>query len=110
MARNYTDNEKIRILQELESGARISDVSRRYGVSRSTVHRWQKRFPHARRAAVRTEEAGQPAEGRQRAETEEAYIRRLEAENTRLKRIVVQQALKIDALLDKVGRRTDCFT
>jgi transposase-like protein len=110
MAKNYSDQEKIRILEELEGGQRISDLAAEYGISRSTIHRWQKRFPVSARGVPRGEQAEQHAEGKQRGESTEAYLKRLEAENVRLKRIVVRQALKIDALQDKLGRRIDCCT
>lgn len=106
MAKTRRDQEKIQILQELEAGGSIAALCRKYGISRSTIHRWQKRL-----GATLASPSGGFDEGEmvpERAEEQEStmsYLRRLEAENVRLRRIVVQQALRIDALEDRTQRR-----
>lgn len=82
----YTEEQILRILKEVESSSRINEVCRKYGVSEQTVYRW------------RTKYGG--------LETSELHrLRELEAENSRLKKIVAQQALDIDALKDLVAKK-----
>jgi putative transposase len=75
----YTEEQILRILKELESGASIAEVCRKYGVSEQTVYRWRSKYG-----------------GLETAELQR--LRELELENSRLKRIVAQQALDIDGL------------
>lgn len=79
----YKEDQIIRILQEVENGVGVADVCRKYGVSEQTVYRWRNRY-----GGLETSELQR--------------LRALEAENSRLKRIVAQQALDIDALKEVV--------
>lgn len=82
----YTEEQIIRILKEVESGTTVAEVCRQYGVSEQTVYRW------------RTKYGGLETSELQRLCT-------LEAENSRLKKIVAQQALDLDALKDLVAKK-----
>jgi putative transposase len=75
----YTEEQIIRILKEVEGGTSIAEVCRKYGVSEQTVYRWRSKYGGL-----------EPSELQR--------LRELEAENSRLKRIVAQQVLDIDAL------------
>lgn len=99
MAKRYQEAEVGQILQEVGAGAKIAVVCRKYGVSRTTVHRWRRKYPAVKRRQL---------ERLKTLEAEDAYLRKLEGENARLRKIVAQQALDIDALQDLVGRRKDC--
>lgn len=81
----YTEEQIIRILPEVESGNPVAAVCRQYGVSEATVHRW------------RTKHKGMDQLSLKR-------LRELEAENTRLKKIVAQLVLDIDALKELSGK------
>jgi putative transposase len=82
----YTEAQIISILKEVESGTTVAEVCRQYGVSEQTVYRW------------RTKYGGLETSELQR-------LRALEAENSRLKKIVAQQALDLDALKDLVAKK-----
>ncbi len=82
----YKEEQIIRILKEVESGTTVADVCRKYRVSEQTVYRWRNKY------------SGVDANELQR-------LRELEAENSRLKKIVAQQALDIDALKDLVAKK-----
>jgi putative transposase len=82
----YTEEQIIRILKEVESGTTVAEVCRQYGVSEQTVYRW------------RTKYGGLETSELQR-------LRTLEAENSRLKKIVAQQALDLDALKELVAKK-----
>jgi putative transposase len=39
----YTEDEKLKILIEHESGIAVTDICRRYHISRSTFYKWQRK-------------------------------------------------------------------
>lgn len=65
----YKEEQIIRILKEVESGISVAEVWRKYGVAEQTVYRWRNKY------------GGLDTSELQR-------LRELEAENSRLKRIV----------------------
>jgi putative transposase len=84
-SKRYTEEQIIRILQEVESGNPVAAVCRQYGVSEATVHRWRSKYKGMDQASLKR-------------------LRELEAENTRLKKIVAQQVLDMDALKELAGK------
>jgi putative transposase len=74
-----TEEEIIRALQEVDAGAKPEDVCRRLGVGKSTYYRWRDKY------------GGLSVNEAQR-------LRRLEDENARLKKIVAEQALDLEAV------------
>ena len=81
--RRHTPEQIIRKLREadrlLAEGAEIADAARHLEVSEQTYHRWRNQY------------GGMKADDAKR-------LRELERENTRLKRIVADKELEIDAL------------
>jgi putative transposase len=71
---------------ELAKGAIVSDVSRKLGVSEQTYYRWKLQY------------GGGQAD--QTVKTKE-----LERQNARLKKIVAEQAMDIDALKDIASKK-----
>jgi putative transposase len=84
--KRYSEEQIIRILDEVRGGRAVAEVARSYGVSENTIYRWKSRFGEMNREELHR-------------------LRELEAENARLKRIVAQQALDIDALKDVVSKK-----
>jgi putative transposase len=82
----YTEEQIIRILKEVESGRKVAEVCRQHSISEQTVYRWRTKY-----GGIETSELHR--------------LRALEAENSRLKKIVAQQALDIDALKDLVAKK-----
>ena len=82
----YSEEQIIRILKEVESGISVAEVCRKYGVAEQTVYRWRNKY-----GGLETSELQR--------------LRELEAENSRLKRIVAQQALDIDVLKEVVSKK-----
>jgi putative transposase len=82
----YKEEQIIRILKEVESGISVTEVCRKYGVAEQTVYRWRSKY-----GGLETSELQR--------------LRELEAENSRLKRIVAQQALDIDVLKEVVSKK-----
>jgi putative transposase len=84
--KRYSEEQIIRILDEVRGGKAVAEVARSYGVSENTIYRWKSRFGEMSREELHR-------------------LRELEAENARLKRIVAQQVLDIDALKDVVSKK-----
>ena len=84
--KRYSEEQIIRILDEVRGGKAVGEVARSYGVSENTIYRWKSRFGEMNREELHR-------------------LRELEAENVRLKRIVAQQVLDIDALKDVVSKK-----
>ena len=82
----YSEEQIIRILKEVETGTSVSEVCRKYGVAEQTVYRWRSKY-----GGLETSELQR--------------LRELKAENARLKKIVAQQVLDIDALKDLVSKK-----
>jgi transposase-like protein len=81
--RRFTPKEKLAILEEgRQTGASISEVCRRHGISSGQYYQWEKL---AREAIL--ERFGESGKKQQKTSTKEA---RLEAENTRLKSVIAE--------------------
>ena len=75
----FSEEQIIAVLREAESGTPVKDLCRRAGVSTVTFYKWKSKYGSMEISEMRR-------------------MRLLEEENSRLKRIVAQQALDIDAL------------
>ena len=84
--KRYSEEQIIRILDELKAGKTAEEICRVYGVAQSTLYRWQKHYGDMNRDEL-------------------SRLRALEDENRRLKRIVAQQVLDIDALKDLLAKK-----
>lgn len=77
----YTEEQIIGILKEGEAGLPVMELIRKYGISDATYYRWKAKY------------GGMEVSDARR-------LKQLEEENRRLKRIVAEQALDIQALKD----------
>jgi putative transposase len=75
----YTGEQIIKVLGEQESGAKVFELCRKYGISEQTFYRWRSKY-----GGMSVSEARR--------------LKALEEENQRLKQIVGEQALDIRAL------------
>ena len=83
----FTEEQIVSILQEHQAGASVSEVCRRHGVSEQTVYRWKQKYGGMARSDVHR-------------------LKALEAENTRLKRLVAEQALDNQLLKDLLAKNS----
>ncbi len=86
MKKRYNEEQIVRILNEGSDG-KTKEVCRKYGISDATYYNWQKKYAGMSLSDVRR-------------------LRLLEEENRKLKRIVADKELDIDALkalLEKYG-------
>ena len=85
-AKKYSEEQIIGALQEVDRGSKVDDVCRRLGVSKVTFYGWKAKF------------SGMQVSDAKR-------LRQLEDENRRLKHMVADQALDIQALKAVVRRK-----
>ena len=85
-AKKYSEEQIIGALQEVDRGSKVDDVCRRLGVSKVTFYRWKAKF------------SGMQVSDAKR-------LRQFEDENRRLKHMVADQALDIQALKAVVRRK-----
>jgi putative transposase len=75
----FTEEQIIGVLREAESGTPVKELCRRAGISAVTFYKWKTKYAGMEISEMRR-------------------MRLLEDENARLKKIVAQPALDIDAL------------
>jgi len=79
--KRFTDEQIIGVLKESQAGAKTDDICRRHGISSATFYTWRKKF------------GGMEA-------SDAKWLRELEIENAKLKRIVADQMLDMSAMKD----------
>jgi putative transposase len=84
--KKFTEEQIVSILKESNAGAATKDLCRRHGICEGTFYRWKAKYADMEISEVRR-------------------LKDLEAENTRLKRIVANQALDIDALRHVLSKK-----
>ena len=84
--KRHTEEQIVRILGEAEAGIKIDELTRKYGVSRNTIYRWRSKFGGMEVSDVRR-------------------LKELEEENRRLKRIVGDLTLEIDAVKSVLNKK-----
>jgi putative transposase len=83
--KRYTEEQIIAVLKEGEAGAKVSDLSRKYGMSDATYYNWKAKY------------AGLTV-------SELKRLKALEEENRHLKQIVAEQALDNRALKELLSK------
>jgi putative transposase len=84
--KRFTEEQIVSILKESAAGMRTDDVCRRHGICSNTFYRWKAKYGDMEISDVRK-------------------LKALESENARLKRIVAEQALDIQALKVVVSKK-----
>jgi putative transposase len=74
-------------LKEHEAGSGMAELCRRHGISQQTFYRWRQKYGGLERSEV-------------------TRLKALEDENTRLKRLVADQALDLQALRDLLRKNS----
>ena len=75
----FTEEQIVGVLKESEAGAKTPELCRKHGISPATFYKWKSKFGGLEVSDV-------------------AKMRGLEDENRRLKRLLADSALEIDAL------------
>lgn len=87
MKKRFSEEQVIRILREAEElGVTIDDVCRKNNVTKQTFYRWRSKYGGMEVSDARK-------------------LKDLEAENTKLKRMVAEQLLVIEGLKEFAGKK-----
>jgi putative transposase len=85
-SKRYTEEQIIGVLKEAEAGAKTKDLCRKYGISEPTFYNWKAKY------------AGMTVSDARR-------LRELEAENTKLKKLLAEAELDKAAMKDLLNRK-----
>ena len=86
MKSRFTVEQIIRILNQAESGSKVNEIIREYGISEQTYYRWKSKY-----GGLEVNEARR--------------LKDLESENTKLKRLVADKELQILGLKEALGKK-----
>ena len=86
MKKRFTEEQKAFALRQAESGVPVAEILRKMGVSEATFYRWKQKFGGMGVAEIRR-------------------LKRLEEENTRLKRMVADLSLDKQILQDVLSKK-----
>ena len=87
MKKRFTESQIFSLLKEAESGIKIDDLCRKHGVSQGTFFRWKSKYGGMDVSDLRK-------------------MKDLEAENSRLKRIVANFALENEAMREVIKKNS----
>jgi len=82
----FTEEQIIRVLREVEAGAKVQDVVRRMGITETTFYRWKSKYGGLEVSDVRR-------------------LKALEDENRKLKTLVADLTLDKQALQHLLGKK-----
>jgi putative transposase len=86
MKKRYTDEQIIKAIKEHEAGAKVDDICRDLGISNGTFYNWRSKF-----ADMEVNEA--------------KHLRELETENNKLKRLLADKLLEVEAMKDVLSKK-----
>ena len=85
-SKRFSEEQIIAVLKEADAGAKTKELCRRHGISEATFYNWKAKY-----AGMTVSEARR--------------LRELEAENSKLKRLLAEAELEKAALKDLLGRK-----
>ena len=86
MRRCRSEEQIITAIKEHEAGAKVDDICRRLGISSGTFYNWRSKY-----AGLEVNEAKR--------------LRELEQENNKLKRLLAEKLLEVDAMKDVLSKK-----
>ncbi len=86
MKKRHSEEQIIKAIKEHEAGARVDDICRRMGISNGAFYNWRSKY-----AGMEVNEAKR--------------LRELEAENSKLKKLLAEKMLETEALKDVVSKK-----
>lgn len=84
--KRYSDEQIIAAIKEHEAGMKVETICRKLGISNGTFYNWRSKF-----AGMEVNEAKR--------------LRELETENAKLKKLLANSALEIDAMKDVLSKK-----
>ena len=82
----HSESEILAILKKQDQGLKVSEICRDHGISDATFYNWKSRYGGMELSELKR-------------------LKELEYENSRLKRIVANQTLEIDAMKDLIEKK-----
>lgn len=86
MKKRYTEEQIIKAIHQHEAGAKVEDICRDMGISNGTFYNWRSKF-----AGLEVNEAKR--------------LRELESENNKLKRLLADKLLEVEAMKDVLSKK-----
>ena len=86
MKKRYSDEQIIKAIKEHEAGAKVDDICRCLGISSGTFYNWGSKF-----AGMEVNEAKR--------------LRELETENNKLKKLLADKLLEVEAMKDVLSKK-----
>ncbi len=84
--KRFSEERIVKILQELDQGKTMTELSRTYGVSDQTIRAWRRKYA-----------------GMEVSDVHE--MRRLIAENVKLKQIIAEQLLEMESIKELLSKK-----
>lgn len=82
----FTEEQMVAVLREQDAGTTVEEICRKHNISNQTFYAWKKKFGNMEATDVKK-------------------MRELEDENARLKRIVANQAIEIEAIKEVIKKK-----
>ncbi|TVL01865.1 transposase [Shewanella algae] len=86
MKKRYTEEQIIKTIKQHEAGAKVDDICREMGISTGTFYNWRSKY-----AGLEVNEAKR--------------LRELEAENNKLKKMLADKMLEVEAMKDVLSKK-----
>lgn len=86
MKKRYTEEQIIKAIKRHEAGTRVDDLCRELGISNGTFYNWRSKF-----AGLEVNEARR--------------LRELASENNKLKRLLAEKLLEVEAMKDVLSKK-----
>lgn len=86
MKKRYTEEQIIRAIKQHEAGWKVDDICRDMGISQGSFYNWRSKY-----AGLEINEA--------------KLLKELESENNKLKRLLAEKMLEVEAMKDVVSKK-----
>jgi putative transposase len=86
MKKRYTEEQIIKAINSHEAGVKVESICRDYGISMGTFYNWRSKY-----AGLEVNEAKR--------------LRELEAENNKLKKLLADKLLEVEAMKDVLSKK-----
>ena len=86
MKQRFTEEQIIKAIKEHEAGVKVPDLCRRLNISTGTFYNWRSKY------------AGMEA-------SEAKRLRELESENSKLKKLLADKLLEVEAMKDVLSKK-----
>ena len=86
MKKRYTEEQLIKAIKQHEAGVKVEDICREMGISNGTFYNWCSKY-----AGLEVNEAKR--------------LKELESENAKLKKLLAEKMLEVEALSDVVSKK-----